>query len=532
MRRLAWLVAISFVVVSCATMQQHRGPETVARAVQAVGGADRLAAVRTISLNGTVRQWEPEQSMTAGGEMRFACESTFHVDTDVTTGATHIEWQRKFAYPSPRTFTFTEHITADAGYVTGIDSNGRTKQSMDAKPPAHTMSGLRLAASQRELRRNSALLLLDMQRNPDRVTWLGDVSVGGTKYSAVDYRVGDQTLTVMFDPATGLPARIRSLDYDNIWGDVTYDLVLSDWKAFDGLQLPTTRRYELNDRVVQEIKITQAKVNGTIPAAKLTIPDAFRNGAPRPATGPVPFQWVIRRQFIGTYLDSDAPSYDTRGSTGLRLVELAPGVQHVVGGSHHSLIVETKDYLVVFDAPVSDWQSNWVINAARTKYPNKPVRYLVLTHHHMDHAGGLRAYAAQGAIIVVGQGNGAHFRKVLAAPFTRNPDLASRDLSRTEIIEVADKRVLGDPQHEVQVILLKNPHADGLVIGYVPSARLGFVTDVWSPGAGPLPDKITPPLAALVDGVKKAGIAPTKFAGGHGSVADYAPLATLASHSH
>ena len=57
----------------------------------------------------------------------------------------------------------------------------------------------------------------------------------------------------------------------------------------------------------------------------------------------MPYQWVLRRQFIGTYLDSDKPSFDTRATDGLRLAELAPGVQHVVGGSHHSLIVEMRD---------------------------------------------------------------------------------------------------------------------------------------------------------------------------------------------
>jgi len=53
------------------------------------------------------------------------------------------------------------------------------------------------------------------------------------------------------------------------------------------------------------------------------------------------------------------------------------------------------------------------------------------------------------------------------------------------------------------------------------------VTDIWSPGAGPLPDKLNPALTSLVTGVKKAGIEPAKFAGGHGTTADYAPLAAL-----
>jgi glyoxylase-like metal-dependent hydrolase (beta-lactamase superfamily II) len=391
------------------------------------------------------------------------------------------------------------------------------------------MSGLRLAAGQRELRRASPLLLLDMYRRPDRVSGIGEVTVGGVAYPTAEFRTTDEvTFTVMFDGATRLPARIRTLDYDNVWGDVTYDLVPSDWRTIDGVKVATAGKYELNGRPVAEIRITDVKFNAPIAPDRLTIPAAFRAGASRPATGAVPYQWVIRRQFIGTYLDSDVPSYDAGASSGLRFTELAPGVQHVVGGTHHSLLVELRDQLVVFDAPVSDWHSTWVLRAAAAKWPDKPVKFLVLTHHHMDHAGGLRAYVARGATLVVGRGAGDHFRRVLAAPFARNPDLPARDLGHAEIVEVADRRVFGDGQREVHAYLLDNPHATATLIGYVPAARLGYVTDIWSPGAGALPATITPPLAALVAGVKRAGIAPVRFAGGHGATADYAPLAALA----
>jgi glyoxylase-like metal-dependent hydrolase (beta-lactamase superfamily II) len=528
MTRAALLLGLLLLATSCATMSQSSGPPLVSRAVDAVGGAEALAAVRTVYEKGTARYWEPEQSMTPGGEMRFANESRFETIIDVAGRTAGTDWSRRFAYPAPRQFTFTEIVTPEVGYVWGIDSNGRTKQSVDSKPPAHNMSGLRLAAAQRELRRASPLLLLEMARNPGAVKPVADVTVAGVAYPAVEYRAAaNQVFTVMFDRASGLPARIRTLDYDNIWGDVTYDLVLSDWQARDGVRVAMARTYELNGRPVVDTKLADVKLNGSYAADRLAVPEAFRTGASGPATGPVPYQWVIRRQFIGTYLDSDVPSYDTRGSTGLRLVELGKGIVHVTGGSHHSMVVEMSDHLVVFDAPISDWHSTWVLAAAQHKFPKKPVKFLVLTHHHMDHAGGLRAYADHGATLVVGKGAADHYRRVLAAPFTRNPDLAARDLSRTPIIEVADRHVLGAGSREVHAYLVPNPHADALLIGYVPEARLGFVTDIWSPGAGALPDKLNPALAALVAGVKKAGIAPAKFAGGHGGVADYAPLAAL-----
>ncbi|HEY7869158.1 MAG TPA: MBL fold metallo-hydrolase [Methylomirabilota bacterium] len=524
---LAVVLIVSIVVGACASMQTG-GRDLVAKAVQAQGGADALGAVKTVSYKATVRQWEPEQSQAAGGEMRLAGDSTVVAVRDMATGATRLDWVRNFQYPAPRTFTFSEIVTNEAGYVAGIDSNGRNKQSREANPPAHSMSGLRLTTTQREILAASPLLMLDMFRNPDRIANAPNVTVGGVSYPAADFRTGGGTLTVLFDPTTGLPARVRSLDYDNIWGDVTWDLVLADWQTVSGVRMAMSRKYELNGRTVMEMKLSEPAVNAPVAADRLAIPAPFLATARKPATGNVPYQWVIRRQFIGVYMDSDQPSWDTQASPGLRLQELAPGVQHVVGGTHNSLIVEMKDYVIVFDAPVSDWQSNWTISAARGKYVRKPVKYLVLTHHHMDHAGGLRAYADAGATIVVGPGTAAHYRKVLAAPFTRNPDLTARSLSGTSIVEVSGKYTLSDGQRQVELYVVEaNPHADGLLIGYVADAKIGFVTDIWSPGAAPLGEKLNPAQAALVATVKKAGIAPAKFAGGHGTTADYAPLAAL-----
>ena len=80
------------------------------------------------------------------------------------------------------------------------------------------------------------------------------------------------------------------------------------------------------------------------------------------------------------------------------MVELAPNVQQVITGANN-LIVNMKDDLAIFDASVGEGQSNWVIDAAKAKYPGKPIKYLILTHHHMDHTGGMRTYAAEGATI-------------------------------------------------------------------------------------------------------------------------------------
>ncbi len=536
MRRLL-LVFMLVTLVSCAgpsttttgsTTPLSRDQELVERALAAMGGVDALRSLRSASIKGTVKHWEPEQSHVPGGEMRFAAEATFDTTLDFVNHVSRIDWEKKYAYPAPRTFKYTEIVTPDAGAVIGVDSNGRTRESLANKPPMHAMSGLRLATTQRELRRASPALLLEMRNNPGRVNRMGNVEIGGVSHPALSYNAGAHNFIVLFDPRSGLPARVRTLDFDNIWGDIDYDLVLSEWQVIGGARIAASQRYELNGRTVADIRLTQVAPNPTINPAGMAVPANLLTNAARPAVGNIPYQWVIRRQFIGTYLDSDHPSFDTRATQALRLQELAPGVQHVVGGSHNALVVDMRDHLIVFDAPVNDWQSNWTIRTAQAKYGNKPVRFLVLTHHHMDHAGGLRAYMAQGATLVVGRGAGAHFRRVLAAPATRNPDVAPRDYSKVNIVEVSDRYVMSDGRREVSAHLAENPHVEAMLIGYVADARIGFVTDIWSPGAAPLPNPISSPLAAVVNAARRAGIQPLRFAGGHGSTADYAPLAGLA----
>ena len=87
---------------------------------------------------------------------------------------------------------------------------------------------------------------------------------------------------------------------------------------------------KLNGRVVIDTTITGMTANPQVAAGRFEPPAAVTAGASRPATGNVPYQWVLRRQFIGTYLDSDSVSFDTQSSAGLRLNELAPGVQHPI----------------------------------------------------------------------------------------------------------------------------------------------------------------------------------------------------------
>ncbi|HSD59471.1 MAG TPA: MBL fold metallo-hydrolase [Burkholderiales bacterium] len=500
--------------------------DPVKAAAEALGGAKALAGIRSLTVSGSVTHWEPEQSLVPGGEPRLAGESSFTQSRDLTTGASHTEWVRKLVYPAPREYKFTEVIAGGIGWVSGVDSTTRTKQSLDSNPPQHAMSGLRVAAALREMQRTSPRLVADLLADPRAVSRVPDEELNGKMLPTVSYRKGNYELEVLFDPATRLPAAVRSHDYDNNYGDSTYDLLLSDWRTVGGVKVAHALEYRLNDIVIARAKLDRVTLNPKLAADTFAIPDAIRASASKAATGYVPWQWVLRRQNIGVYLDSDKVAFDP-AAPGLKFTEIAKGVSHVTGGTHNSLVVEMKDYLIVFDAPIGETQSRFTIAQANAKYPGKPIRYLVLTHHHMDHMGGAKTFVADGAAVIVGPGAGEHVTKLLRRPRGLDGEGGPVALPSVEVIEIAETKVLGDGSRSVGVYVVENPHAKGLVIGYIPDVRLGFVTDIFSPGRDKLGEKLTGGQAALVAAVKKYNLNPERFAGGHGTSMPYAELVAL-----
>ena len=101
---------------------------------------------------------------------------------------------------------------------------------------------------------------------------------------------------------------------------------------------------------------------------------------------------------------------------------VADDVYYFTGGTHHSVIVNFNDYVVVIEAPLDEARSNAVISEVKKLYYNKPIRYLINTHAHFDHAGGIRTYAAEGATILTYQMNKPYYEKTFAMPRTLSPD--------------------------------------------------------------------------------------------------------------
>jgi glyoxylase-like metal-dependent hydrolase (beta-lactamase superfamily II) len=171
--------------------------------------------------------------------------------------------------------------------------------------------------------------------------------------------------------------------------------------------------------------------------------------------------------------------------------KVADGIWYLTGGTHHSVLVEFKDYLAVVEGPLNDERAIAVIDAAKKLVPSKPIRYVVNTHHHFDHSGGLRAFVAEGATVITQTLNKPYYEKVWANSHTIIPDRLAKSPRKPVIEAVADKRVLTDGAHRLEVYRLQGTnHADTMLLAYLPKERMLVEADVYTP---PPPNAPVPP---------------------------------------
>jgi glyoxylase-like metal-dependent hydrolase (beta-lactamase superfamily II) len=208
--------------------------------------------------------------------------------------------------------------------------------------------------------------------------------------------------------------------------------------------------------------------------------------------------------------------------------QLAPGVWHITGGSHHSVIVAFDEYVAVAEAPLDEQRSLAVLAEVKKLVPDKPVRYVLTTHHHFDHTGGLRTYAAEGATIVTHQSNVPYFEKTLMAPATISPDMQAKNQRMPMLQGVSDKYEISDGKQTIQVYATKgDTHTNEYTLIYLPRQRILIEGDAFSPGPPDAPPPATPPpnAVALYDSMQQLKLNVATIAPIHGRGA--VPVAEL-----
>lgn len=469
-------------------------------AVVAIGGREALLGLKSQRIVSHGENFEPDQAVEPGGEPRKASTFICTLLRDLITGKVRYEWQRDILPPFSTTWKYTEIINGDEGAIIGADG-GRS-------PAQRPSSAARIAARRKELSRSAASVLLNALSRSSSFLRLMDQMIRGRNHVVIAYDNQGQQVIMAIDGDSRLLTKVEFLEDDPIYGDTQNELFFSDWRQVGALKLPFELLYRVNGQEVMVERIDAIENDIEVKSEDFAILEALAQVDPNDGRrGDVSSHWLLRRVALGSPLDDE--------QTRVELAEVGRGIWHVTGGSHHSMVIEMTDHLVVIEAPLYEERSQAVLAELARKFPGKPVRMVVNTHFHNDHSGGLRAYVAVGASVVTGKVNEPFLQSMFNAPHSRVPDSLERE-KKAAVIETVEgeKKIITDGERTIEVYPVPTSHSAGMLVVYLLKEKLLFVSDLFSPGA---PRQIAAFCRELLDAVQQYHLPVMRIVGGHGN---------------
>jgi glyoxylase-like metal-dependent hydrolase (beta-lactamase superfamily II) len=227
----------------------------------------------------------------------------------------------------------------------------------------------------------------------------------------------------------------------------------------------------------------------------------------------------------------------TFGPPQVTVEKMADGVYLLGGGPANSYMVEFRDFVAVFEAPENEARSLAVIETIAKLAPDKPIRFVIVSHPHFDHIGGLRAYLHIGATFVAHMKNLAFLnRDVLNyEPRTVAPDIVSK-WPPTELSEgynyeaVQENYVITDNQRILRVYYVQPlRHVEGMLMAYLPAERIAFQADLFDTHEPPRAAQL-PSMQSLANQVARMKLQVDTLAPVHGKPVPWSTFeAALAS---
>jgi glyoxylase-like metal-dependent hydrolase (beta-lactamase superfamily II) len=283
---------------------------------------------------------------------------------------------------------------------------------------------------------------------------------GNTATFTLDGREFRATLS-----AQNLVEKVTYLSTNDVVGDYPVEISYSDYADFGGIKFPRHIVQTEDGHPTLDITVSDVKPNASV---SIDVPANVQQAAAQPLR-------------VG-------------------VEKLADGVWYLSSPNARNWAVEFNDHIVVVEGIGSEARSLAAIEEIKKLIPNKPIRYVINTHAHYDHAGGLRTYVAQGATVITHELNKPFFEKVWARPRTITPDLLSKSARPATFETVSDKKVLTDGTRTIELYHMRGTsHNVANLLVYMPAEKLLFWGDGYNPPAGDDPRDVARTPEQMID---------------------------------
>ena len=319
--------------------------------------------------------------------------------------------------------------------------------------------------------------------------------VNGRTVHRVSFALGRHTLTGFINDQYLLERIQTELD-NNVLGDMPVETVFSDYKDFAGVKFPAHIVLRQGGFPTLDLSVNNVQPNA---ASTLDVRENPQAGAPQPVR--------------------------------VEAKKLSEGLWFLDGPAPMSYLVEFNDHLVIIEAPGNDARSEAAIAEAKRTVPNKPVRYVINSHSHFDHAGGVRGFVAEGVTVVTHELNKPYFERILKNPHTLNPDRLAQTKRMPVIEGVKDFRLMTDGTRRLELHHVRgNLHDPGMLMVYLPAEKMLIQADAFNPrppDAKPLPSP-SPFTINLLENVRRLKLDVAQIGQIHGGIDPVAALVAAA----
>jgi len=433
MSRLVALVAI-VIASGCGSAPPEK--QVIADAAQALGGADRLAAVKSLGIEGMGTAPNAGQNRMPYDELPVWKVTEYKRTIDLANGRTLVQQVREaqFLFAGDLVQRQTQGLDGNVAY--NRDASGTATRAGDAAARERRVELLHHPITVMRAALDPAAKLANLRE--EDTEQLVDVTTAS----------GD-AVTLALSSQTHLPVRVVSMSDNANMGDVAIVTTFADYEDVGGVKLPR-RLTTMMDEYLQ-LDVTVARNRIDVDVAELAAPAVVTSAA-----APVPPPVVVTAEPVGK------------------------GIWWLAGsGNHRSVVFEFADHLVLYEAPLNEARTQAVIDKART-LSAKPLTMAIVSHHHFDHSGGLRTAVAEGLTIVTHRDNEMFFKDLLARPHTIVADVLQKNPREAKFLFVDDQMTLKDAAMEVQLYhLVDNPREGTNLFAYVPRERMLVQADLY-----------------------------------------------------